>query len=264
MTALLKIEWMKVKNYRTFWIMTLLFTVLLTLLYVLIGTGVFDVGASGLTIFGKASSFSTIWDDLGFLASWFVIALAILMAIITTNEYQFRTNRQNIIDGWSRLQFYHSKWLILLTISLCTTAFVFLLGLIAGLLGGTSISTFTENSQKLLWMLLLTINYLGFALTLSLFFRRSGITIGILMFYSMFIEFFLHGIFVFKYHFFAGDFFLPLQASDELLPLSASKIIRMGIKADYYPEAWSYALATVAWICIYYIIGRIRLSKSDW
>lgn len=261
---LLKIEWLKLKNYRTFWVMTLLFTVLLSAFYIMIGLGYFNAGTNGFTIFGQASSFSGVWDDLCFFASYFIIAIAILMAIITTNEYQYRTNRQNVIDGWNRMQFYHSKWLILLTISLGTTIFVFLLGLLAGVLSGISLGTFTENSQKLLWMFLLTINYLGFALTLSLFFKRSGITIGILMFYSMIIEFFLHSLFLFKYHFPAGDLFLPLQASDELLPLGATKLLRMGMKADYYPETWSYAVVTLIWISLYYIIGRIKLAKSDW
>jgi ABC-2 type transport system permease protein len=264
MMQLLKIEWLKLRNYRTFWVMSLMFTVLLALFYVMVGLGYVNMGAQGMSIFGQASSFSGIWDDLCFFASYFVIALAILMAIITTNEFQYRTNRQNVIDGWNRIQFYHSKWFILLAISLGTTLFVFLLGLLAGLVSGIPLSTFPENSEKLLWMFLLTVNYLGFAMTLSFFFKRSGLTIGILMFYSMVIETILHSIFLFKFQFLAGDFFLPLQTSDELLPLGASKLLRMGMQADYYPEPWSYALVTLIWISLYYIIGRIKLAKSDW
>jgi ABC-2 type transport system permease protein len=264
MTALLKIEWMKLRNYRTFWIMSLLFTVLLTVFYVLVGLGLINMGSNGINILAQAQSFTKVWDDLCFYASWFVIALAILMAIITTNEYQYRTNRQNIIDGWNRVQFYHSKWVILIAISFGTTVFVFLLGLLAGVLSGISLSTCFENSQKLIWMFLLTVNYLGFAMTLSFFFKRSGITIGIFMFYSMIAEFIMHGLFVFKFKNLAGDFFLPLQTSDELLPLGISKFMQMGLKTDFYPQPWHYAVATLAWISLYYCIGRIRLAKSDW
>lgn len=255
---------MKLRTYRTFWVMSLMFTVLLTVFYVFVGLGYINAGAGGISIFGQAQSFSKVWDDLCFFASYFVIALAILMAIITTNEYQYRTNRQNIIDGWSRMQFYHSKWIILLAISAGTTVFVFLLGILCGLLSGIPISSFAENSKKLLWMFLLTVNYLGFAMTLSLFFKRSGLTIGILMFYSMVIESIVHSIFLFKFQYLAGDFFLPLQTSDELLPFGPSKLLQMGLQADYYPEAWTYAMVTAIWIGLYYVIGRIKLAKSDW
>lgn len=264
MTSLLKIEWMKLRNYRTFWVMSLMFAVLLTAFYVLIGLGWIHAGPSGINILAQAQSFGKVWDDLCFYASCFVIAIAILMVIITTNEYQYRTNRQNIIDGWNRMQFYHSKWIILLTISLGTTAFVFLLGLLCGMLSGISLSTCFENSQKLVWMFLLTVNYLGFAMTLSLFFKRSGITIGIFMFYAMIVEFILHGLFLFQFKYLAGDFFLPLQTSDELLPLGASKFLQMGLKTDFYPQPWQYATVTLVWICLYYILGRIKLAKSDW
>jgi ABC-2 type transport system permease protein len=264
MTSLLKIEWMKLRNYRTFWVMALMFTVFTTAFYVLVGMGLINFGANGINILAQAQSFGKVWDDLCFYASWFVVVIAILMVIITTNEYQYRTNRQNVIDGWNRMQFYHSKWMILLTISLGTTVFVFLLGLLCGMLSGISLTTCFENSQKLVWMFLLTVNYMGFAMTLSLFFKRSGITIGIFMFYSMCVEFILHALFLFKFKYLAGDFFLPLQTSDELLPLGVSKFLQMGLKTNFYPQPWHYAVATTAWICLYYFIGRIRLAKSDW
>jgi len=264
MTALLKIEWMKIRSYRTFWVMSLMFSVLLTAFYISVGLGVFSGDSGGINLFGQAQSFSKLWDDLCFYASYFVIALAILMAILTTNEYQYRTNRQNLIDGWTRLQSYHSKWSVLLTISLGTTLFVFLLGIITGLLSGVPLDTLTEHIEKLFWLFLLTVNYLGFAMTLSHFLKRSGLTIGILMFYSMIIEFFLHALFQLKFHMMAGDFFLPLQASDELVPFGPSKLLRMGIHVSYIPEPMHYAIATAAWICLYYVLGRIRLTRSDW
>lgn len=264
MTQLLKIEWLKIKNYGTFWIMTLLFAGLLTAFYIAIGMGWINAGAGGFSIFGQATSFAGVWDDLCFFASYFIIALAILMAIITTNEYQYRTNRQNVIDGWTRQQFYHSKWLMLLSICLGTTVFVFVLGLIVGLLGGLPIHTFLDNAEKLLYLFLLCVNYLGFAMTLALFFKRSGLAIGVLMFYSLIVEAIIHSVILFKYKFPAGDFFLPLQASDELLPLNASKMLRMTLQAEFNPQPWAYTLASLAWIAIYYFAGRAKLAKSDW
>jgi len=264
MTQLLKIEWLKLKHYRTFWVMTLLFALLLTVWYVLVGSGYMNAGAGGLTLIGQASSFSGLWNDLCFYASYFVIALAILMVIITTNEFQYKTHRQSVIDGWTRMQFYHAQWAVLLAISLGTTVFVFLLGIVCGLIGGIPLSTCLDNGQKLIWLFLLTVNYLGFAMTLSLFFKRSGLSIGLLMLYSMIIEFFLHLYFLLKLQTPAADLFLPLQASDDLLPLEATKLLNMAAGASYFPEPHTYALVTLAWIALYYVLGRVKLAKSDW
>ncbi|RYZ33570.1 MAG: hypothetical protein EOP49_35705 [Sphingobacteriales bacterium] len=264
MTQLLKIEWLKLKHYRTFWVMVLLFSVLLTALYVFVGMGVLNIGAGGMSVIGQVSSFSSLWNDLCFYASHFVIALAILMAIITTNEFQYKTHRQSVIDGWTRMQFYHAHWIILLAISLVTTVFVFLLGLLCGIISGLSLSDCLDNGQKLIWLFLLTVNYLGFAMTLSFFFKRSGLTIALLMFYSMIIEFFLNLIFLFKLKSPAADMFLPLQASDDLLPLDITKMLKNIAGITYIPEPGAYALATLGWIGLYYILGRIKLAKSDW
>ena len=264
MAQSLKIEWLKIKSYTTFWVMTLLFVVLLTAFYISVGLGLINAGAGGISIFGQASSFAGVWDDLCFFASYFVIAIAILMAIITTNEYQYRTNRQHVIDGYTRMQFYHAKWFLLLAISLGTTLFVFLLGLLTGLLSGLSFSTFFDNSEKLVWLFLLCVNYLGFAMMLGFLFKRSGLAIGVLMFYSMIVESILHAIFLFKFSMPGGDLFLPLQASDELMPLNATKLMRMAMKTDFNPATWHYVLASVLWIVLYYLIARARLAKSDW
>jgi hypothetical protein len=124
--------------------------------------------------------------------------------------------------------------------------------------------SFFNNAENILWLFLLCVNYLGFALVLSILLKRSGLTIGILMFYSMMVEMILHFLFLFKYEFPAGDFFLPLQASDELLPSKASKLIKMGLHTGFNPPVWAFALVTVAWIALYYFIGRRKLMKSDW
>lgn len=265
MTAsLLSIEWMKQRKYTTFWVMTLLFSVLLTLFYVSIAFGWVNVGAGGITLFGKAQSFSGVWTDLCFFASYFVIILSILITIISTNEFQYRTNRQNIIDGWTRLQFYHAKWAMILTICVATTLFTFLLGLLSGLIGGLPLGTLFEGSEKLIYLFFLCLNYLGFAFTLSLFFKRSGLSIGILMCYSLIIEVILHLLILFKYKFPAGDCFLPLQCSDELLPSNPSRLLRATLPSGSVPDDWVYLCVTGAWIVLYYLLGRRRLVKNDW
>lgn len=264
MGYLLGIEWLKLKSYRTFWVMTLLFALPLSLFYISVSLNLINLGVGGISLLGKALSFRQVWDDLCFFASYFIIALSILMVILTTNEYQYRTNRQHVIDGWTRMQFYHSKWVLVLAMSLGTTLFTAVLGFITGMIGGAPFSTLFDHADKLFSLFLLSVNYLGFALLLSVLLKRSGLAIGVLMFYSMIVEAILHSLFLFKYHFPSGDLFLPLQSSDELLPFSASQMVEAALQNKYTPPDWLYMLASAIWIGLYYFIGRKRLEKSDW
>ncbi len=264
MGSLLGIEWLKLRHYRTFWIMILLFSVPLALFYISVSPNLMSFGVAGISLLGKAISFRQVWDDLCFFASYFIIALSILMVILVTNEYQFRTNRQHVIDGWNRMQFYHAKWMVVLALSAGTTIFTALLGLVTGLIAGVELSTIAEHASKLGYLFLLSVNYLGFALMLSVLFKRGGLTIGILMLYSLIVEFFLHLILTFRYRMPASSLFMPLQSSDELMPFGASKMLEMALQGSYVPATWTYAVASACWIAVYYLVGRQRLAKSDW
>jgi len=263
MPRLLQLEWMKLRHYRTFWILLLTFGGLLAFLYIGVSTGMISLQLGPLHLMSKAMSFSGLWSDLCFYASYFVIIISILMAILVTNEYQYRTNRQNIIDGWTRLQFYHAKWQVLIALSLLVTVFTLVLGLVSGLISGLPPLTAGEGLSRIFWVFLSCADYLGFALLLSLLLRRSGLAIGLLMAYSMIFESMLHSILLYRYQMPRADFFLPLQCSDELLPMSASKLAAAAMHLSR-PAEWQYALATCSWILVFYLAGRWRSQKGDW
>ena len=63
-------------------------------------------------------SFPGIWHNVTYVAGFFKFFLAILVAILVSGEYEYRTIRQNIIDGMSRLEFFKSKIITLFLISL--------------------------------------------------------------------------------------------------------------------------------------------------
>jgi hypothetical protein len=57
---------------------------------------------------------------------------------------------------------------------------------------------------------------------------------------------------------------MPLQSSDELLPFQLADMIRAIAQIPSGPPAWTFVLASFAWIGIYYIAGRTKLMRSDW
>ena len=77
--------------------------------------------------------FPDIWHNLTYYALNFRFILALVVIISVANEFQFRTIRQNIIDGFSRWDFIKSKVATIVLLSLASTLFVFLIGLVTGL-----------------------------------------------------------------------------------------------------------------------------------
>ncbi len=262
----LSIEWLKVKKYRTFWILTGFFALLLPIWNYGIANGVLKFGGGagkeGINVLSSLYSFSGVWENLGFWTSIFVVFLSILIIILTTNEYQFRTNRQNVIDGWSRLDFYHAKWGVVIALSVATVAYVFIVGFAFGASYG-SFSSFPGNIVFLFYTWLLALNYYAFSLVLACFFKKSGITIGMFFLYSMILEAMVGKGTNWLLNTEAGNY-LPLQASDELLPFPIMDMIKTMTGMGSGPSAIYYVIASFAWIVIYYFIGRQKLLRSDW
>lgn len=264
MRTLLTTEWLKIKSYRTFWILIGFFLVLLPLWNYQVENGMikFSGNTGGIDFLSRAYSFPQVWGNVSFWGSIFVLFLSILIIILTTNEYSFRTHRQNVIDGWSRLQFYHAKVGLVLLVSFLTTVYVFLVGLVMGVINSGSINEVFTQSYKLAYFFLLSVNYLGFALLISVMIRRSGLSIGLFLLYCLIIENTLKGILNWGNDMDLGDY-LPLQASDELLPLPLFQLFNSIATPEKTPDM-VYVMVSICWCALYYFIGRRMLLRSDW
>lgn len=263
MRSSLAIEWLKIRKYRTFWVLTGFFLVLLPLFMYQVKNGMINVNDSGVNFFDSAYSFPGVWGNVGFWGSIFVMFLSILIIILTTNEYNFRTNRQNVIDGWSRLKFYHAKVALVLAFSFAATLYVVLLGLLFGFTSGSgSAADMFLQIEKVGYFFILSVNYLSFGLLIGLWIRRSGLAIGLFLLYCLIIETTIKGLLNWKMDTKLGDY-LPLQASDELLPLPLIKMAQALVGDDATSNS-GLLLASVAWIALYYFIGRRLLLRSDW
>jgi ABC-2 type transport system permease protein len=258
MKSLLAIEWMKLKKYRTFWVLICL---LLPLWNFFIKSGILKIGGGGINVLSQVYSFTFLWENIGFWASMFVWFLSILTIIITTNEYQYRTNRQNVIDGWSRMDFYHAKWGVVVSLSVATTIYVFLAGMLIAVTN-SGLDGFPGHIQYLFYVFVLCLNYYSFCLLVSIFFKRSGLAIGMFIFYCMIIETLLK----FLINYFADGYgnYLPLQCSDELLPFPVLDMVKAMAQMKETGSPMMYVIASFVWIVIYYFVGKRKLEKSDW
>ncbi len=76
--------------------------------------------------------FPYIWNVTAWFASWFNLLLAILVMVITCNEYSFRTFRQSLIDGLSRNDLFVGKSAVIFTLALYAALLVVLLSVVLG------------------------------------------------------------------------------------------------------------------------------------
>jgi len=263
---LLQIEWLKIKRYRTFWVLVGLFLLLLPLWNYEVANGFIKLGGgkkNGINFLSTAYSFPQVWGNLGFWGSIFITFITILVIIITTNEYTFRTNRQNVIDGWTRMQFFHAKIGMVMLLSLVATLYLFILGVLFGGAYSGSLKNVFSDFEQVLYFFLLSVDYLGFGLFIAIWIRKSGLAIGLFLLYSLIIENILKASIN---HFTDVPYgnLLPLQASDELLPFPLMQMAKAMISGGATISMTVYALVAVFWCAVYYFAGRAILMRNDW
>ena len=206
MKRLLKIELKKIIPSRTLWVLMSLY--LFLLLLVTSGIGSFTTNSVNLADF-SLYSFPKVWHNITFVGSFFNIILAVTLIIFIANEFEYRTIRQNIIDGLSRLDFMISKLLLILLLTVTSSLIVALLILFLGLSNSAEtnhISIFTGSNFIVAYFIQL-FSYLSFTLFVVFLVKRSGLAIGLLLLYSLGIE----PIIAYKLPLFAASF-LPLEA----------------------------------------------------
>lgn len=257
--SLLSIEWLKIKRYRTFWVICGLFALMLPGWNLLITGGVLRMGPQGMNLLNQGYSFPAVWGNIGWWGSIFVMFQAICIITITCNEYSFRTHRQNVIDGWSRLNFFHAKAALVVALSVATTLFLIITGAAFGIVYSGSASDMFSGFLKVGYFFLLTLNYLGAGFFLAIWIRKSGLAIALFMMYCLIIEVAASAIFNYTTHTKWGNF-LPLQASDELLPSPLAAIVSGGVQP--VPD-YAYLIATILWIGVYYFAGRSMVLNRD-
>jgi ABC-type transport system involved in multi-copper enzyme maturation permease subunit len=226
MIKVLRTEWLKIKNYWAFWgvmIMTSLaypgINYMFWYEYHNIVKKESATGKIAKMLLGNPFVFPETFHTTAFFSSIFVFIPAIVVIMLITNEYTYKTNRQNIIDGWSRQQFLAGKFMNVLLITLLVTLLYAIIAFVIG---------FVASPQPLVKDAFSEVKYIGlFALQsfsqLSIAFfigfliRRSFIALSVFVFYFIILENFAVAILKVK----ANDIgkYLPLEISDRLIPI---------------------------------------------
>lgn len=187
---LLKIDLKKLTGYRTFWIVAGLYFITLGLTsasgmeFLKWLAGTFEEFGSKLNINRiPLYHFPDIWLNLIWCSGLLKIVLGVMVVISVTNEYSYRTIRQNIIDGLSRGQFLVSKILTNLLLSLLSLVLITVIGLVTGLIYSPVIdfNRIITDTEFLPLYFLEVFFFLSYAMMLGFLINRAGLTIILLL-----------------------------------------------------------------------------------
>lgn len=227
MTSLVRTEWLKMKKYNAFWwIMGLTALSYPGIIYIFYkGYENFinnpsQAGQIAKMALGNPFSFPEAWHTIAFSASCFVFIPAVVVIMLMSNEYSFRTHRQNIIDGWSRKQFVTSKLIDVLIISVIITTLYAVVTFIIGVSNQERLIKHTWDQVYYVGLFgLQTFAQLSIAFLIGFLVRKAFLALGIFLFYFVVLENILVGvmshydIMIYKY--------LPIEISDRIIPAPA-------------------------------------------
>ncbi len=196
MLRLLKIDFRKYVYSKTFWVLISMYLGLLVIVFFTVekflNSIVTDAGSNapipmpGFSLY----TFPLVWHNLTFLGGFFKIFLALIVMVFITNEFTFRTVRQNVMNGMSRTDFLWSKIMFIFNLCLISTLILFLSGSILGMMTSEQflLTLFFQKIEFIPAYFLELFTFCSMAFLIAFTLKRSGLSIGLLAFYYYIFE----------------------------------------------------------------------------
>lgn len=280
MLRLLKIEFHKLRYNKASKILSIIYFGLLTSI-ALIAAIKFEFGDFKLHLADAGIfNFPYIWHFNTYIAAILKFFLLLVIVSMMSNEYSYKTLKQNLIDGLSKKEFILSKFYTVIAFALISTLFVFIVSLILGLFYSDfdEFSIIVSDLDYLLAFFVKLVGFFSFGLFLGILVKRSAFAVGA-MFVWLIIESMFKGYLYWQFQSAENTGekvdaimqFLPLEAMANLIkePFSRLGAVRsaantMGeIFTKSYAVEVSNVLIVSAWTFIFIYLSYRLLLKRD-
>ncbi len=271
--TLLHTEWLKLKQYMVFKLIAIFFGIgVIATNYIVYSFNKNVVGnMQGANMIGSFSpyNFDKTWQTTSYATGWLLMLPAMLIIILITNEFTYRTMRQHIIDGWSRLDAVRVKLAMVFIFAAVSTLLVILTALGFGLASGTSFSF--EGFAHVGFFFLKALTYNLIAAFIAVWIRRTGFAIGLFFIYMGAENIISQLMDVWSMQLRSSDNidlgtlgdYLPMSASDGLLtfPANPLKTMASSVMPTYNP--WVIGAFAIAYVLLFlWLIRRNVLTKD--
>jgi ABC-2 type transport system permease protein len=253
---LLRTEFRKIFPYRTFWVILGIY-VLLMLLILYSST---SVEINGKALGNETYQFPALWMRLAYVAHFFNLLLGILIIVLVTDEYSYRTIRQQVIDGLTRAEVVMSKFYVVLSLAAFSTVFLLVLGLYFGLIYSSdkSINSMFSQIDYLSYYFIQAVAYMVLAMLFAFLVRKSGLAIIAFIAYTKIVEPLIH--FKLPDHI---DKYFPMKALDSLTPMPGQDLFgQMTSPIEQLSPEWA-TVPSLIYICLFLLITYVILKVRD-
>ncbi|MDG1822770.1 MAG: ABC transporter permease subunit [Flavobacteriaceae bacterium] len=276
MKRLFLIEFEKLSANRSSRILIGAYLILLTSI-ALVAAIRFDIGPVKFHIAEQGIfNFPYIWHFNTFIGAWFKIFLAVVIVSMTANEYSNKTIKQNLIDGLSKREFLHSKWILILVFSGISTLFIFSVSLILGIIYSdyNEFSIIIKDLEFLFAYFIKLTAFFGFCLFLGTAIKRSAFALGFLGIWQA-LEGICYGMLKWKSPAWIDAEtvfrFFPLNAMSNLIPEPFSRLSAVRTLANQIGEnitgsnqvQWLDVCIVLVWCFIFYSLTYRLLKRRD-
>lgn len=277
MLRLLNIELQKIRYNKAAKAITIVYFVLITFI-ALIASIEFKFGDFNFRVADQGIfNFPFIWHFNGYMAAILKIFLAVVIVSMMSNEYSYRTLKQNLIDGLSKKEFVLSKFLTVILFALISTIFLFIVSMLLGL----SFSDYNEigiifsDMEYIFAYFLKLVAFFSFCLFLGVLVKRSAFALGFLIIWFI-AEKIIYGLL--KWEFFKDSNvaanvsqFFPLEAMSNLIKEPFSRLGAVQSAANQlgenftktYNVEWSTIVIVSVWTFLFIYWSYVILKRRD-
>lgn len=189
MLRLFEIEFYKLRYSKTFWVISAFYIFLIIIIPLSVSSFLDVIKMEGSDIQGfdpakiPVLHFPDIWQNITYIYGFIRIFLGILVIISVSNEFAYRTIRQNVIDGLSREDFIFSKLITFFVLSGIAAFLVFCTLTVAGLVKTpqVEVADIFYGLQFVGAYFLELFTYMALALFLTVIIQRTGLSIALLL-----------------------------------------------------------------------------------
>ncbi|MBZ9779481.1 ABC transporter permease [Psychroflexus sp. CAK8W] len=273
MKRLFLIEFHKLKNNRAAKILSLIYFILFSAI-ALFASIRFNFGSIDFRLADQGIfNFPYIWHFNAYIVAFLKLFLAVVIVSMVSSEYTNRTLKQNLIDGLSKKEFILSKFYGVLGFAIASTALLFIVSLILGLIFSDydEVGIIFSDLEYIFAYFLKLIGFFSMCLFFGILLRRSAFALGFLFLLWIFegiIQLFV------KFQAESLEFiinFLPLQSMGNLIiePFSRLGIIKSAatqLNSEFeksYDVEWSAILIVLSWSFIFIFSSWKLLQKRD-
>jgi ABC-2 type transport system permease protein len=263
MLNLFKIEWLKIKTYRTFWLLYLSYMVFTPLFIIFVAYKFMSTKYSSFeemtlkALAGTPFVFPKIWHTTTYFSGLFFIVLSMLFILLITNEVQYRTHRQNIIDGWRRMDFIKAKFTLLIFFVISAAVITLVTALIIGYIYTPPGANIFEGIQYMGYFILMATLYLMVAFLVAILVKRTGLSIIIYFVLVVILDNLLWLGLTFKGS--QVGYFLPLETVDSLIPNPFKPKV---FEARTVPDL-ALLISTALYLSVYIYVITAYFRKTD-